>query len=74
MDGNTPVALMGRVYVRCTTENGAIQIGDKLTTASLAGHAMRATDSELAFGSTIGKALSGLDEETGLVLVLVSLQ
>ena len=42
------------------------------------GHAMRASDPERAFGSVIGKALGGFSpangEETGLVLVLVSLQ
>lgn len=74
LDGDVPVALSGRVYVRATTENGAIRPGDLLTTASLAGHAMRASDPERSFGSVLGKALSALDAETGLVLVLVSLQ
>lgn len=73
-DGETLVAMTGRVYVRCSTENGAIRPGDLLTTADLAGHAMRASDPERAFGSVIGKAMTALDEETGLVLVLVSLQ
>ena len=45
-----------------------------MTTATLTGHAMHADDPERAFGSVIGKALSNLDEETGLVLILVSLQ
>ena len=39
-----PVAMTGRVYVKATAENGAIRPGDRLTTSSLAGHAMRATD------------------------------
>ena len=73
LDGDTPVALTGRVYVRCSTENGAIRPGDLLTTSSLAGHAMKATDPARAFGATIGKAMSTLDEGTGLVLVLVAL-
>lgn len=74
LDGDTPVAMTGRVYVKCTTENGAIRPGDRLTTSSATGHAMRATDATLSDGSVIGKAMSSLDEETGLVLVLVNLQ
>ena len=74
MDGETPVAMTGRVYVRASAENGAIQPGDRLTTAGLAGHAMRATDLERSIGSVIGKAMTSLDEGTGLVLVLVNLQ
>ena len=72
--GDTPIALTGRVYVRASAENGAIGVGDLLTSATLPGHAMRATDPARSFGSTIGKAMSTLDEGTGLVLVLVSLQ
>lgn len=74
LDGDTLVAMAGRVWVRATAENGAIRPGDLLTTASAAGCAMRATDGERSFGAVIGKAMSGLDAETGLVLVLVNLQ
>jgi hypothetical protein len=35
---------------------------------------MRATDPQRAFGAVVGKAMSSLDEGTGLVLVLVNLQ
>ena len=48
--------------------------GDLLTTAELEGHAMRATDPERCHGAVIGKAMSALDADTGLVLVLVNLQ
>ena len=74
LDGDTSVAMAGRVYVKCCIENGPIRPGDRLTTASLAGHAMRATDTQLSDGSVLGKAMSSLDAETGLVLVLVNLQ
>ncbi len=74
MDGEVPVAMTGRVYVRASAENGAIVPGDRLTTAGLAGHAMKATDSVLSSGAVIGKAMTSLDEGTGLVLVLVNLQ
>jgi hypothetical protein len=74
MEGPHVVAIAGRVYVKATAANGAIKPGDLLTTSDLPGHAMKATDRDLAFGSIIGKALTGLDSGTGLVLVLVSLQ
>jgi hypothetical protein len=73
-DGQHPVALSGRVYCWADTSAGAIQPGDLLTTSNRPGHAMKATDRGLAFGTTIGKAMTALDEGTGLVLVLVSLQ
>jgi hypothetical protein len=74
LDGDTPVAMTGRVYVKCSTANGAIRPGDLLTTSATSGHAMRATDHTLANGAVIGKAMSSLDARTGLVLVLVNLQ
>ncbi|MDP6956650.1 MAG: VCBS repeat-containing protein, partial [Planctomycetota bacterium] len=70
LDGETLVAMTGRVYVKCSAENGAISPGDLLTTADLAGHAMRASDGTRAFGAVIGKAMGPLDKGTGLVLVL----
>jgi hypothetical protein len=74
MEGPHVVAIAGRVYVKASAANGAIAPGDLLTTAGLPGHAMKATDRDRAFGSIIGKALTGLDKDTGLVLVLVNLQ
>jgi hypothetical protein len=74
LDGATPVAMAGRVYVKCSTENGAIHPGDLLTTATTAGHAMRATDAARSNGAVIGKAMSALERGNGLVLVLVNLQ
>lgn len=74
LDGETPVAMTGRVYVKCSTENGPIRPGDLLTTSTTSGHAMRATDHARANGAVIGKAMSSLGERTGLVLVLVNLQ
>ncbi len=74
LDGDVKVAMTGRVWVQASVENGAIQPGDRLTTAALAGHAMRATDAARWDGAVIGKAMSVLEEGTGLVLVLVNLQ
>ncbi len=74
VSGSTPVALTGRVYVRCTNEGGRIRPGDLLTSSSKAGCAMRAEDVERSFGAVIGKAMTALEGESGLVLVLVNLQ
>ncbi len=68
------IALAGRVYVKAEAFSGAIHPGDLLTTSSMPGLAMKATDRLLAQGAIIGKAMTGLESGTGLVLVLVSLQ
>lgn len=73
-DGEHPVAISGRVYVMADASHGAIQPGDLMTTTDTPGHAMVATDGARAQGAILGKAMSSLDEGTGLVLVLVSLQ
>ena len=72
--GDTKVAMTGRVYVKCTTEGGPVLPGDRLTTSSLDGYAMRVVDGARADGAVIGKAMSSLEDGTGLVLVLVNLQ
>jgi hypothetical protein len=74
-DGQHPVALTGRVYAWAdASEGGPIQPGDLLTTATLPGHAIKVTNHTRAQGAIIGKAMSGLDEGQGLILVLVNLQ
>ncbi len=73
-EGTAPVALTGRVWVRCDATTAPIRVGDLLTTSSRDGHAMRASDRKRAPGAILGKAMSALDSGTGMVLVLVSLQ
>ncbi len=72
--GEHPVALTGRVYCRADATSAAIEPGDLLTTSALPGHAMKVTDSSRAPGAVLGKAMTGLKNGRGLVLVLVSLQ
>jgi hypothetical protein len=48
-----PVALVGRVPVRVTTENGIIKAGDRITSSGTAGYGMRATKA----GRVLGTAL-----------------
>jgi hypothetical protein len=74
LSGGQNVALSGRVYVRADAGNAPIRPGDLLTTSATPGHAMRVTDAAQARGAILGKAMSSLDEGTGMVLVLVTLQ
>lgn len=69
-----PVALSGRVWVRCDASRASIRPGDLLTTATRPGCAMKASDPSRATGAILGKAMSPLKTGNGLVLVLVSLQ
>jgi hypothetical protein len=69
-----PIALAGRVWVKSDASYGAIRPGDRLTTSATAGHAMKVSDNEKAIGAIIGKAMTGLNEGKGLVLVLVQPQ
>ena len=74
LDGDKNVALTGRVYVQADTSNGVIKPGDLLTTSSIPGQAMKVTDHLRAQGAILGKAMTGLSESKGMVLVLVTLQ
>jgi len=67
-----PLALAGVVPCKVTAENGAIHPGDMLTTSSVSGHAMKATD--IKTGTIIGKALEGLTGGTGKIQILVGLK
>jgi hypothetical protein len=72
-----PIALCGRVPCKVTDENGAIAVGDLLTTSSVAGHAMKAepivVEGERLFrpGTIIGKALDALASGRGVIDVFV---
>jgi hypothetical protein len=74
LEGGRNVALSGRVYVQADASNGPIYPGDLLTTSSTPGRAMKVTDHLRAQGAILGKAMSGLSEGNGMVLVLVTLQ
>ena len=53
-ENSYPIALVGRVPVKVTNENGQIYAGDRLTSASRSGYAMRTTQA----GRVIGEALA----------------
>jgi hypothetical protein len=67
-----PMAVVGVVPAKVSAENGAIQPGDLLVTASTPGHAMRADGPQA--GTIVGKALEPLAAGTGKIRVLVTLQ
>jgi len=55
-----PVSLVGRVPVKVSLENGSIEIGDHLTSSSIPGTAMRASEP----GRVVGLALESFDGTT----------
>lgn len=71
-DGEYPIAVTGRVFVKANDMNGEIRPGDFLTTSSESGYAMKAGKGDNARGAIVGKALSGIVD--GYVLILISLQ
>ncbi len=72
--GGKNVSLSGRVYVLADASDSPIHPGDLLTSSATPGHAMKVTDHAKAQGAILGKAMTGLTEGKGMVLVLVALQ
>ena len=64
------LALIGRVRVKVTAENGGIQPGDLLVASGTPGYAMRAGRAPQP-GTIFGKALESLDKGRGVVEMLV---
>jgi hypothetical protein len=56
-ENSYPIALVGRVPVKVSTENGQIKAGDYLTAASIPGYAMKAT----VAGRVLGQAMEDFD-------------
>jgi len=70
--GMKPLAIAGIVPTKVTTTNGPIERGDLLTTSSIPGYAMKA--SEFKLGIIVGKALESLESGEGKINVLITLQ
>lgn len=62
-ENSYPIALVGRVPIKVSTENGEIKAGDYLTSASIPGYAMKAT----VAGRVLGQAMEGFDSATQAV-------
>jgi hypothetical protein len=69
--GRPLLALMGQVHVKATTENGPIRSGDLLVSSSTPGYVMRCPDPEECVDAIVGKAIESLEEDTGLILMLI---
>jgi hypothetical protein len=69
-----PMAMVGIVPTKVTTENGPVHKGDLLVTSSKAGYAMKGIDRTKMLGAVIGKAMDSLESGTGVIAVLVTLQ
>ena len=69
-----PLAVVGIVPCKVTTENGPIRVGDLLVSSSTPGYAMKGTDRSRMLGAVVGKALDPLTKATGTIQVLVTLQ
>lgn len=69
-----PMAMIGIVPAKVSTENGAIHRGDLLVTSSTIGYAMKGTDRSRMLGAVVGKALDGLDSGRRVIEVIVTLQ
>jgi hypothetical protein len=73
-NNEVPLAVVGIVPCKVTTENGPIATGDLLVASSTPGHAMRGTDRSRMLGAVVGKALEPLQKGAGVIQVLVTLQ
>jgi len=63
------IAMLGQIPAKVSNENGAVRIGDSLTSASIPGYLMKAN----AGDSTVGIALEGLvEKEQGTIQVMIS--
>lgn len=70
---SVPVALLGRVFCKVDATYQPIEVGDLLTTSSMMGHAMKASDAQRAVGTVLGKAMGTLMSGQGLIPALVAL-
>lgn len=75
VDGSEiPMAMVGIVPLKVTTENGSISAGDLLVASSTPGYAMKGSNQALLAGAVIGKALGNLPSSQGSIEVLLKLQ
>ena len=68
-EGLVPIALIGIVPVKVTSEGGPVRAGDLLVSSSTPGHAMRWDERTVC--DFVGKALEPMLEEAGLIETLI---
>lgn len=67
VSGSYPIALAGRVPTHVSAENGAVAIGDPLTSSSKPGYAMKATKA----GPILGYAMEPLSAGEGKIVAFI---
>ncbi len=73
-DDEVPMAMMGIVPTKVSSENGPIHTGDLLVASSTPGYAMRGTDKSQMLGAIVGKALAPSTAQYGVIEALITLQ
>ncbi|MBI4992556.1 MAG: hypothetical protein HZC26_00220 [Candidatus Magasanikbacteria bacterium] len=71
-EGRAPLALAGLVKVKITDENGPVEVGDYLTTASKPGYAMRFDVDAGVSAGLVGMALEPWASGDGKITILVN--
>jgi hypothetical protein len=71
--GKVPLAMVGIVPVKVSTQNGPIKPGDLLVASEIPGYAMKGRK-KTPNGTAIGKALEPLNQDRGIIKMLVILQ
>jgi hypothetical protein len=66
-----PLTLAGRVPVKVTLENGAIEVGDRIAPSTKAGFGRKANDGEVSIGIALEPFSDEISIDTDKVLVLV---
>ena len=75
LEGTVPMGMIGVIPTKVSGENGSIQRGDLLVSATMPGHAMKGTDQTRMLGAVIGKALENFEGSgTGMIKVLVNVK
>ena len=69
LDGNVAFAISGRVYVKVV---GEVKPGDLLTTSNVPGYAMKAENRKKRDGAVIGKALSVIDKNRNVLMLVLN--
>jgi len=69
-----PMAMVGIVPAKASTENGPIKPGDLLVTSSKPGYVMKGSDRSRLIGAVVGKAMAHLNSGTGVIEIAVTLQ
>lgn len=74
LQNGKPVVSSGKAYVRVSTVNGAINVGDYITASSKAGIGMKATKSGYALGNALEAYTDSNTDNTGIILVSLSIK